>query len=294
MERAEALRESVGDSEGRARLLSESAVGAGAFLGVVPIMQSLRFTHKCFVTALRIRLGLPHPSIAGIRRCECGEELPQGILAGQHLLRCSRGGERTLTHDGIRDVLYVILREAGFSVRREARGIFPLRDGETEGRVMDLVAADPQGGPRLLVDVTVADPLRSAAESDVEKGHAARVAEAARAAKYSDHSPDDTLIPAAIEIFGCLGDPFTGLLRTCAQRAAALRVSDDSQIAEEASQLLRYYRQRISVSLQRSQARAIHHRSARAVQSTLGARPLPYSGFVGRGDLFTIAGSRDD
>ncbi len=291
-ERAEFLRESVGDSEGRARILSESAVGAGAFLGAVPVMQSLRFTHECFVTAMRIRLGLPHPAIAGIRRCECGEEFAEGILAGQHLLRCSRGGERTLTHDGIRDTLFLILRESGFSVRREARGIFPLREGDTEGRVMDLVAADPQGGPRLLVDVTVADPLRTAAESAVERGHAARVAEAAKAAKYADHSPDDRLIPAAIETFGCFGGPFDRLLRMCAQRAAALRVSDESQVADEASRLLRYYRQRISVSLQRSQARAVHHRSARAVQSTLGARPLAMSGFVSRVDLFTIAGAR--
>jgi hypothetical protein len=291
-ERAEGLRESVGDSEGRARILSESAVGAGAFLGATPVMQSLRFTHECFVTAVRIRLGLPHPAIAGIRRCECGEEFGEGILAVQHLLRCSRGGERTLTHDGIRDTLYMILRESGFSVRREARGIFPLREGDTEGRVMDLVAADPQGGPRLLVDVTVADPLRTAAESAVERGHAARVAEAAKAAKYADHSPDDRLIPAAIETFGCFGGPFDRLLRMCAQRAAGLRVSDESQVGEEAARLLRFYRQRISVSLQRCQARAVHHRSARAVQSTLGARPLAMSGFVSRIDLFTTAGAR--
>ena len=291
-ERAEALRESVGDSAGRARLLSQTAPGAGAFLTAVPLMQSLRFTHECFRTALRTRLGLPHPAIAGVRRCECGEELQEGVLAGQHLMRCGRGGERTLTHDGIRDVVYVILREAGLSVRREARGIFPLRGDETEGRIMDLVAADPQGGPRLLVDVTVADPLQApVTAAAVERGHAARAAEALKTTKYSDHSPDDSLIPAAVETFGCLGGQFDSLLRTCAQRAAALRVSDESQIGEEASRLLRYYRQRVSVSLQRSQARAIHHRAARAVQCTLGARPLALSAFVGRGDLFTATAS---
>lgn len=78
----------------------------------------------------------------------------------------------------------------------------------------------------------------------------------------------------------------------CAQRSAGLRVSDESQVGEEAARLLRFYRQRISVSLQRSQARAVHHRSARAVQSTLGARPLAMSGFVSRIDLFTTAGAR--
>jgi hypothetical protein len=43
--------------------------------------------------------------------------------------------------------------------------------------VMNLVAADPDGGPRLLIDVTVADPSRTAAESAVDRGHAARVAD---------------------------------------------------------------------------------------------------------------------
>jgi hypothetical protein len=47
-------------------------------------------------------------------------------------------------------------------------GILPLKEGDTEGRVMDLVAADPDGGPRLLMDVTFTYPLRSPAESAVQ------------------------------------------------------------------------------------------------------------------------------
>jgi hypothetical protein len=113
------------------------------------------------------------------------------------------------------------------SIRREARGILPLREGDTEGRVMDLVAADPDGGPLLLIDVTVADPLRTAAESAVDRGHATRVAEVLKRAKYADHPPNDTLIPAAVESFGCLGAPFQDLLRMCARRAATTsRVRD--------------------------------------------------------------------
>jgi hypothetical protein len=52
--------------------------------------------------------------------------------------------------DVIWDALFDILWEAGYSVRKEARGNSPLREGDTEGRVMDLVAADPDGGPHLL------------------------------------------------------------------------------------------------------------------------------------------------
>jgi hypothetical protein len=155
------------------------------------------------------------------------------------------------------------------TVLHPARGILPLREGDTEGRVMDLVAADPNRdrGPRLLTNITIADLLRMAAESAaaVYRGHAARVAEGLKQAKYADHLPNDTLIPIAVETFGCLGAPFSLskiFFGMCARHAATLRVRDESLIGAESSRLLRYYRQRISVSLQRNQARSIHHRSA--------------------------------
>jgi hypothetical protein len=117
--------------------------------------------------------------VAGIRLCECGEELQEGILGGQHLLRCGLGSERNDTHHSIRDTMFYIMREAGYSVCKERQsGVMPIRTGETGGRVMDLVAADPRGGSRVLAVVVVADPTRSMAVmvTAVEIGHAARLA----------------------------------------------------------------------------------------------------------------------
>jgi hypothetical protein len=70
---------------------------------------------------------------------------------------------------------------------------------------MDLVGADPRGGPQVLADVTVADTLRegSIPEAAVERGRAAREAAQAKAVKYGGHPADDTFIPLAIETFGC-------------------------------------------------------------------------------------------
>jgi hypothetical protein len=67
------------------------------------------------------------------------------------------------------------------------------------------VGAVPRGGPRVLADVTVADPLREGLipEAGVERGRAAREAAQAKAVKYGDHPADDTFIPLAVEIFGC-------------------------------------------------------------------------------------------
>jgi hypothetical protein len=125
--------------------------------------------------------------VAGIRLCECGEELQEGILGGQHLLRCGSGSERNDTHHCIRDTMpFYIMREAGYSVRREQSGVMPIRAGEVGGRVMDLVAADPRGGSRVLADVVVADPTHSTAvmATAVERGHAARLAAEMKVGKY--------------------------------------------------------------------------------------------------------------
>jgi hypothetical protein len=142
---SEALRDRLpaGDSAGRARLVSETGPGAAAWLTAIPLFQALQIEDECFRRALRTWLGLPYPMVAGIRLCECGEELQEGILGGQHLLRCGSGSERNDTHHSIRDTMFYIMREAGYSVRREQSGVMPIRAGEVGGRVMDLVAAVP-------------------------------------------------------------------------------------------------------------------------------------------------------
>jgi hypothetical protein len=169
--------------------VNETGPGAAAWLTVVPLFQALQIEDECFRTALRTWLGLPYPRVVGIRLCECGEQLQAGILGGQHMLRCDSGSERNDTHHSIRDTMFYIMREAGYSVSREQSRVMPIQAGETGGRVMDLVAADPRGGSRVLADVVVADPTRSTA---VERGHAARLAaDIVKVGKYGDHFPDD-------------------------------------------------------------------------------------------------------
>jgi hypothetical protein len=120
----------AGDSAGRARLVSETRPGAAAWLTAVPLFQAPQIEDECFRAALRTWLGLPYPMVAGIRLCECGEELQAGILGGQHLLRCGSGSERNDTHHSIRDTMFYIMREAGYSVRREQSGVMPIRERE--------------------------------------------------------------------------------------------------------------------------------------------------------------------
>jgi hypothetical protein len=192
--------------------VSETGPGAAAWLTAVPLFQALQIEDECFRTALHTCLGLPHAMVAGIRLCKSGEELQEGILGGQHLLRCGSGSERNDTHHSIRDTMFYIMREAGYSVRREQSGVTPIREGETRGKMMDLVAADPLGGSRVLADMVVADRTRSTAVmvTVVERGHAARLAADMKVGKYGDHFPHDTFVPLAVETYGCLDSAFDG------------------------------------------------------------------------------------
>jgi hypothetical protein len=95
----------------------------------------------------------------------------------------------------------------------------------------------------------------------VERGHAARLAVEMKVGKYGDHFPDDTFASLAGETYGCLDSAFDGFLGTCTRRAAELRAGGLGSVPM-APRLISYYRSRVLISLQRSQARAIHHRAA--------------------------------
>ena len=86
---------------------------AFALLGTLLHMQRLRFL---FVTALRLRLGLPYPCLATYAACSCGHLLDH---LGTHLLRCVRGGERTSSHDSMWDADYHIIRDSSQHAFRE-------------------------------------------------------------------------------------------------------------------------------------------------------------------------------
>jgi hypothetical protein len=155
---------------------------------------------------------------------------------------------------------------------------------------MDLNAADPQGGSRVPADVVVADPTRSTAVmvTAVKRGHAARLV---AFGKYGNHFPDDTFVPLVVETYGCLDSAFDGFIGTglSARRTAELRAAGFRMPVSMASRLTCYYQSRVLISLHRSQARAIHHRAARAVQSLTGARPLlVQDGFVRSADVHTV------
>jgi hypothetical protein len=266
-----------------------------------PLLHILRIEHSLFQTALTMLLGLSHPVLAWIGRCACGDILESDGASGGHLLRCSTGPERTAVHDRVRDAVYGIMREGALMTTREQLGLMPIVEGETRGRVIDLVGVDPQGQGRILGDTTVADCCRPGVlqSSAVQTGAAARDAEVGKRRKHHDHPLGDTFYALAVEMHGCLGEKFQRFLRSCAQRGAAIsrgEIPEDRFATEEerglsgrGARLLAYYRQRVAVALQRSHAVLIHDRAARALESSGLRDSAPAAVHVAlAADLFTV------
>ncbi len=62
------------------------------------------------------KLGLSHPLVLGLTHYICGHPLnPMGI----HLLHCTHGGEKTTSHNVIRDAFMSIVRDVRFHILQE-------------------------------------------------------------------------------------------------------------------------------------------------------------------------------
>ena len=243
---ASLLEDAPSDAD-RTRLRSAVGRGAWAWLTPPPIVAALQFARELFLIALRTRLGQPQLGAAAYLTCE--GRWPLDAL-GVHLLRCPHGGGTTAAHDVVRDAVVSIASEADFRVGREQRHLLPRARPDGAHRRVDLLFTDNAGG-RSLGDVVVADPTCSdhivccARPSGL--GVAARLAASRKHRAYSDLFPGDAFRPLAVETYGCLDGPFDDFLRECARRAVASGTTSTSS-----STLACFFRQRISVALQRA------------------------------------------
>ena len=135
--------------------------------------------------------------------------------------------------------------------------------GGRGGRV-DIVISDAAVG-HTLVDVVVADPtcrdsVERAARHDLI---AATDAERRKEAHYRDRAAGTKFVPFALETYGALSGRSDRLLVECATLASRESAGSGPSI----SLLCTWFRQRVSIALQRSLAHAIYARTLRLEQS---------------------------
>ena len=153
-------------------------------------------------------------------------------------------------------------------------------------RGVDIVISDAAVG-HTLVDIVVADPTR---RDLVERAFrhdlvAATNAERRKEAHYRDRAARTKFVPFALETYCALSDRSNRFLVECATLASRESLGSGPSI----SLLCTWFRQRVSIALQRSLAHAIHARTLRLEQSMALLPPPPPRAPLSSSELLLVA-----
>ena len=237
---------STSSTADRARLLS---ISSSAWISVVPsISLGLHFEPQEFTTALKWWLGV-NPSV-GLEGNLTACPLCQGNSLdplGYHCVTCKRGGDVTLRHNLLRNVLFNTFRRAGLSSHLEV-GSGCMGSGEFK---------DPSSR-HSSHQLTVASPLNSSTitEAGMYSGATARAAELRKHTQNGFKCAELSwkCIPLAVECYGAWGSE---ALKAFSQVATRLAIRGNTSKSMALTDLFG----RLSHSLIRANARAILSRS---------------------------------
>ena len=249
----------------QAVLRSEAEPGARAFLAAVPSGRT-QMEPAAFCAELRHRLGVADsPPHEWCPKCD-------GVLDtfSYHATTCCAGGERTLRHHAIRDLLYTWTARAGLQPEREKTGLLlPQRpeDHNLAGRrPADLFVPSYLGSP------TAFDLAFTAPQRQETLGAASRQALAAATA-YADtkaahlrtfemcRTQGVVFFPLVAETTAAWDPKSAAFLKRVARAVAAREGTDAAQLE---GQLL----QELSTTARSFRARAVLHRRAELAMST--------------------------
>ena len=186
----------------------------------------------------------------------------------------------------MRDAVYHIIRESRQHAQQERTGFLPSSaPGERGGRV-DIMISNAAVG-HTLVDIVVADPTRRdlverAARHDLV---AATDTEWRKESHYHYRAAGTKFVPFALETHGALSDRSDRFLVECATLASRECAGSGLSI----SLLCTWFRQRVSIALQRSLAHAIHARTLRIEQSMALLPPPPPRVSLSSSELHIVA-----
>eukprot|EP00850_Spirogloea_muscicola_P010585 SM000063S19975 [mRNA] locus=s63:66832:67464:+ [translate_table: standard] len=206
------------------------------------------------------------------------------------MLRCPTGPEVVGIHNLLRDALAGLMRDAGYREVVEVNNIMPITtdaQGRHHRRTLDIVGVQPGGGPRALVDIVVTEAYKGPASTHIA-GHAVGSAEQRKLQHYSDYPQCDQLLPAAIDIFGCLGPRFLTLLQNIANLGYTRHADVFPAEMGLPAAYLSLLRRRVSACLQRAQANALHQKAGRALVGGRRASYLPSSIQASVSDLYVL------
>jgi hypothetical protein len=189
----------------RARLLSQSGVGAGAWLGVIPSVElGYMFDSREFTTLLRFWLG--QAVYDAPRACPgCGVAMD---VFGYHALTCSHLGGLGVRHNKLRDVWLRYFKLAGIPAQKEAPSLLP----GSAARPADIfvphfLPPDADTAKQACLDFAVTHPQQPSTlkrAGEVCGYSANEYAETVKEAKFGGQctAAGVVLVPMVVETFG--------------------------------------------------------------------------------------------
>ena len=230
----------------KARLLSVSSPGAGAWLGVIP-SESLGYvlSPREFTVLLKWWCGMD--VFAEVFACPgCGAAMD---LAGYHALTCRHMGSFGVRHNALREVFMHFLSQADIPAAREAPSLLP----GSAARPADIFIHNYAATKSACLDFAVTHTQQT---NIIER---ASVCRGAAAAQYEERVKDVKfgaacaaagllLVPMVVEVFGCWGarseEAMQLVTKGCASRAGVDGAAAGGHL-----------RRSLSVTLQRLNAR---------------------------------------
>lgn len=279
----------------KARILSASGPGAAGWLTAIPYAASLAMSNEDFRGAVLYRLGLPLPACVFASKCVCGGDMDQ---RGYHAIGCAKDGHWFVRHNGIRDTMVRLLRDAGFQVGLEVMGAF---GPEAKGRRPDFAVNRFVDGESLLGDVSVTSVINKQGEqinckaskepsrgtSDT-RGLACLAREQKKNGLYSSDAlkSEKVFVPLVFETFGYMGKPVLQLINKMAVHASQ---DPNKRNGKSEGDFIQAFRlaavQKLSVCLQKGNVRCIVAKAVFADHPGLGIGSFRRGQVMGSGVL---------
>ena len=248
----------------KARLLSVSTKGSGAWLGVIPsVGLNQAFDSRQFTTLVRWWLGMP--VYDKINVCpSCGEAMDR---LGYHALTCRTGGSLGVRHNALREIVLHYCKIAKIEAVREAPNLLPNSSDRPADVLLpkNIFIEGYNSSLRTCLDFAVTHPQQPATikrAGIVSGAAAARYEEAVKLPRYLQECAANNLdfIPMVVESFGTWGRRAEPVLKFIA-RAAAFNKKNSEDNSES------FLRAALNVTLMRHNADTlISHRDRFSLQ----------------------------
>ena len=246
------------DVRNKARIMSQSEAGSSGYLAAIPSDGSLTLEDDEMAVSVRMQLGL-RPLSQDKDTCP---QCLKGDQEAHHVLHCVAKSSMN-RHDALRDDLVVMAKEAGFQrvqVERLVKDNVCVKSKlRSDIRINDY----PKLNVTCDMDLTVVDPQADTYIQGGSARHGLRAATMAAKRKISKYKVacaaiNHSFVPVPIESTGAMGLEMLRFVRACQGKAGKKYCSYSHHVTTWMSNSFsKYWVQRLSINLHRSNARAI-------------------------------------